>query len=117
MSTYIDLRSLERLKEAASDCNKERFVQDIVELFLTSYPSSLKSLEEAVHLQDGRRIQRSSHHLRGLCLNVGAMMMANLCAQIEAADIPANIHHVHKWTLDLREAADKTAQSLRALQY
>jgi two-component system, sensor histidine kinase and response regulator len=83
-------------------------VDQLVDLFMQSTPPLLGELREAVDGDDGERLRRAAHKLKGSCQNIGATFMATLCGSLEAGE------HDPRATLDgLHAALDPTEQAIR----
>jgi two-component system sensor histidine kinase/response regulator len=59
-------------------------VDQLVDLFVQSTPPVLAELREALGAEDGERVRRAAHKLKGSCQNIGATFMATLCRSLEA---------------------------------
>lgn len=114
-STLLDLDAIERLKDSAYDQDKAAFVKEIIGLFLESYPKILEALAAFLVQRDLQKVQRQAHHLKGLCLQVGARGMAAASLALESAATVDELDVLAGRFEALRAAADRTASALRSL--
>jgi HPt (histidine-containing phosphotransfer) domain-containing protein len=67
---------------------------ELVEVFLTTGAQRLGKLREAINAGDAPAVQMNAHSLRGSCGNLGAMAMAQICAELEAAAGQSNLDDI-----------------------
>jgi HPt (histidine-containing phosphotransfer) domain-containing protein len=70
-----------RLREATLE--DDEFLVELVEMFLADAADQLALLEAAIDSPDRSEVSRKAHRLWGACSNVGAEVMAQLCAELE----------------------------------
>ncbi len=61
----------------------QSFVDEMIESFLLDVGESMQALEEAVATRDVERFRFAAHALKSCLNNIGAKVMASLCAQLE----------------------------------
>jgi signal transduction histidine kinase/DNA-binding response OmpR family regulator len=63
---------------------------EVMSAFLTESTACMRTLREALHLEDDRKIRAAAHNLKGSSGVFGARALADLCASLEraAADAP-----------------------------
>lgn len=64
--------------------NNEGLLQRVITLFLSTAPAQLDELKSAA-VTDLALTQRLAHSMKGICGNIGAEQMMNLCARLEQA--------------------------------
>jgi len=62
--------------------DKELF-WEMVDEFLISVPSQLKTLEQSIHKKDTKEVEREAHSLKGAAANLGAKRIADLSFKLE----------------------------------
>jgi CheY-like chemotaxis protein/HPt (histidine-containing phosphotransfer) domain-containing protein len=60
-----------------------RLLKEIVALFRSDYPSSLRSIERAVGRQDGEALRSAAHKLKGSIATLGAVAGSRAAAELE----------------------------------
>ncbi len=58
-------------------------IEDLIEIFESSYPETIKSLEEAIQNKDHKNIELHAHTLKGMVANFFAMDVKEQCFVIE----------------------------------
>lgn len=67
-----------------------QLLAEIVGLFLEDCPGMFERLDEALRLEDGERIWRAAHAIKGSVSNFGAESAASLAARLETAALQAS---------------------------
>jgi HPt (histidine-containing phosphotransfer) domain-containing protein len=75
----IDHRQLETLR----GLGKPELLAEVIGIFIESAAEELPQIHAAIDQGDAETVGDVAHHLKGSCLNVGAMVMGHLCEQIE----------------------------------
>ena len=63
---------------------KARWTDSIAQIFVDSVPTQIAGLSDAISSQQSLELKLTAHKLKGTCLAVGALQMAELCRQLEA---------------------------------
>jgi len=74
----LDVKTLKSLQEDGED----EFAE-LIELFITSAPSSMVDMKLAVEKSDAKALAIAAHTLKGSCSNWGASPLRELCAELE----------------------------------
>ena len=92
----------------------------LIETYLEGLPEALRSLEEGLQEQDGERVVKAAHRLKGASLNLGVAEIADLSLQIERRgrenDLPgvrALLEELESKTEHVRRELESTRKSLR----
>lgn len=102
---------------ALSNPGEPDLFAEVVSLFLGSAPDGIAALRTAVHAMDLHAIGQSAHRLRGGALEIGAVRMAVVCAEIEqAANTGALPNGVERWDALRCEFALVRAELEQAIQ-
>jgi HPt (histidine-containing phosphotransfer) domain-containing protein len=99
----VDDAVLGELRETVGD--DPEFIAELVDEFLQDAPAQLESLRDGVTSGDASRVTRAAHTLKGNSRTFGAMELASLCQEAEAAarlgDLEAVLSRVdaieHEW--------------------
>jgi signal transduction histidine kinase/DNA-binding response OmpR family regulator/HPt (histidine-containing phosphotransfer) domain-containing protein len=70
---------------------EEGIVAELVGMFLEDTPPRLASLREAMQRGDARDVEDFAHALKGSASNMGAALLAEVCARLEAAGISGEL--------------------------
>jgi HPt (histidine-containing phosphotransfer) domain-containing protein len=85
---------------------------EVAQAFLAVTPGRLARLREAAQRADTVEVRQIAHQVRGSCGAVGAIAMAALAAELEAAD---SISDMHPIVLRLEDVFAQTRPLLDAL--
>jgi HPt (histidine-containing phosphotransfer) domain-containing protein len=66
---------------------------EVAHLFLVDVPIHLSALHAAIAGADSEAVRQIAHRLRGSALEMGALRMAPVCADIEQAARAGSIEH------------------------
>ena len=64
-------------------CGEREIVSEVLALFQSDTQSRLRALRGSVQAGDRRRARMEAHSLKGSAVQVGAIAMAELCAELE----------------------------------
>jgi HPt (histidine-containing phosphotransfer) domain-containing protein len=67
-----------------TDDGEDDFLTEVIDIFLHDTPGILAELCNAIEKGDARLTQRYGHKLKGSSANLGAVLMAEVCAELEA---------------------------------
>ena len=81
-SHSLDMETIAVLKELGGDDDPELF-NEIVDLFLEDTPTRLRALQAAAAEGDARAVEETAHALKSSCGNLGALLLADLCRELE----------------------------------
>jgi HPt (histidine-containing phosphotransfer) domain-containing protein len=89
----IDLGVLESLAEAQGDGEPD-LVVELIDLFLADAPLRVAIMSEAMANSDARLLGRAAHALKGSSSTLGAIQVAESCAELEQLTRDGSLHHV-----------------------
>ena len=78
----IDMQVIENLRELGGE-DEPGLLLEVVGLYLADAPQRLRDIERALEQGDLRLLERAAHTLKSSSLNVGAVLLAQLCRDIE----------------------------------
>ena len=78
----LDSDILNRLKVLASDDSKS-LIKDVIDMFTSSSPKAFSDLRNSLKKKDFEEFNRSAHHYKSTCMNVGATRMRNIMHRLE----------------------------------
>ena len=81
-SSPIDPDVIQSLKDLGGEDEPELF-RELVGMFLRDTPPRLEALGQALESGDAGELERVAHAMKSSCGNLGAVVMAELCYQIE----------------------------------
>jgi HPt (histidine-containing phosphotransfer) domain-containing protein len=108
----LDRATLESLWELGGDTPS--LLEDVAERFIDTAPMDIAVLAGAVATGDLAAAARAAHALKGSCGAVGAMRMARLAAEIEAAAVARRPETLTAAGPDMERAFDEVRIALRA---
>jgi len=109
----IDLAVLDRLKAISGE--GDRFVSDLLSMFLLDLPGRLAEVERAVTEGNGELLRQVAHTLKGAARNIGASLLAELCAEVESLADRSQIHRAGGRVLVLKEEAARLEERCRRI--
>lgn len=83
-SAPIDLDVIQSLKDLGGEDEPGLF-RELVDMFLRDTPPRMEALGQALEAGDAGSLERVAHSMKSSCGNLGAVVMADLCAQLEKA--------------------------------
>ena len=99
----IDMTVIETLRELGGD-DDPGLVGELIDLYLLDAPDRLRELEQALEGGDVDLLERAAHTLKSASANIGAVLLSDLCQDLECLAREAPIE----------KAGDLVAQSLEA---
>ncbi|HVE71716.1 MAG TPA: response regulator [Thermoanaerobaculia bacterium] len=106
----LDKKMLDRLREVGPD-----FLREIAKIYLDDAPARLVALREAVEQRDSRAIFTAAHAFKSGSGNIGAMVVHDLCAELEAMGRHGNLSGVTEKLAELERESARVEQALSAL--
>ncbi len=76
-----DARQLKKL--VAEFNNDSQFFKDVAEMFISDYPPMVATLKQSIEEEDGERLGRTAHALKGMARNFQVDGAANVALQLE----------------------------------
>jgi HPt (histidine-containing phosphotransfer) domain-containing protein len=84
-----------------------RLLKEIVGLFRSDYPASLRTIEQAVGRQDGEALRSAAHKLKGSIATLGAVAGCRAAAELEKIAASDDLSEAHTAYLHLRDHIDR----------
>jgi len=81
----IDAMIVEELQKITGSGDTDLFIE-IADQFLTLMPGWIRNLQCAIEANDLTAVRHQAHKLRGLCQQIGAERMAEVCRHLESTD-------------------------------
>ena len=75
---HLDMEQLNELKEVLED-----EFQVLINTYLTDAQLRLKLIEEGLDIKNYEQVRLAAHSLKGASANIGALILAQLCEQLE----------------------------------
>ena len=75
---HLDMEQLNELKEVLED-----EFQVLINTYLIDAQSRLKLIEEGLDTKNYEQVRLAAHSLKGASANIGALILAQLCEQLE----------------------------------
>lgn len=83
IASRLDYQVIRTLAEMSGPGEPD-FLSKIISMFLRSTPPLLESLKQSATDGDLRRVQKASHDLKSSSATLGAVALADLCADLES---------------------------------
>ena len=109
-TVYDQFSFLERLMGDAE------MAKMVIETFLDDIPNQIESLKASIETEDIETIECITHTIKGAALNIGAEVLGELAAEIEAACKDGNISLVHECWPELQEQFDQLKKAITQSQ-
>lgn len=100
----IDWSTIDDLTRTLDESQRKNLYDTVLGIYCTDTPNQLKALFDAIDAGDVEQVHATAHAVKSVSLNVGAVRVARLAADIEAAAREGRI-----------EASDETRQALTDL--
>ena len=78
----IDVQALQRLRDALGEGDREGMTE-LINYYLTETPKLMQAINEAACKNDAVALNHAAHSLKASSAYLGAIAVANLCAQLE----------------------------------
>jgi HPt (histidine-containing phosphotransfer) domain-containing protein len=103
---HLDQQALATLKDVMEDD-----FSLLVNTFLQDSENRLKTLNSLIDSDNQDAIRRAAHSFKGSCGNVGAPILASLCAELEKKAVANDIDNI-KHNIDLIKTEYEIVKSL-----
>lgn len=107
MSEFVDQSVIDGLKELGGD----EFIQELSSLFLTQSKEIYDDLKNAVTSKDHDKIYKSSHKLKGSCLNIGAGKLSEISKILELKGKTQDLDGVDVLFIEFTDIYNKTMEA------
>ena len=111
MSNIIDISVIEGLREIGD----QEFVSELIEMFLQQSDEIMKEIKISCEKKDADSLSKSSHKLKGSCLNLGAVDMSKICQDIEQNTRENNLNDIDNKVNSLENIYQKTRNELKKI--
>lgn len=111
VTDVIDWQHLEGLRELQQE-GEEDILGELIDLFVADAPERLSALAAAVEGGDANGVRSEAHALKGSCANLGAIQMAQACAEIEARARDNDIREAPRLLSELNTEFDRARAAL-----
>ncbi len=88
-------------------------MQELIELFIRDGDQQLADLRDEVARGDWAALAKTAHKLKSISFNVGAVKLANLCGDLEAAAMAGTVDTISAQGAEITALYDATKQALR----
>ena len=90
--SFVCAEKISGFRQLEGDTGQDVLVS-VIDLFIERTPPMFKEARRAVMGNDGPRVARLAHTLKGSCSNFGAQRMGAACDRLEAAAIGADMRN------------------------
>lgn len=99
MIKIIDNKVIDDLMEIGD----KEFLDEMIDIFLSQSEGLIQEITQASETGNVSKLLKSSHKLKGSCLNLGASELGNICHQLEVMSKKADLSDVNK-VIDLLDS-------------
>ena len=110
----LDPTAFKQLRTLGVATGQPEIVGDMIGRFKTSAPSRIASIRKAVYSSDRPNIEFEAHTLRGSCLALGALELAETCRQIETSGDAVSPDRLHQLTAHAEDTLSRTLDAMEA---
>jgi HPt (histidine-containing phosphotransfer) domain-containing protein len=107
----IDPIALQNLRELSPDDNGE-FFREIVGIFLADTPIRLAELDECIRSQDGVKLTRTAHSIKGSSANLGAQLLRVAAERLEHTPRGAPASQIEPMVAEIRAQFERAKAEL-----
>ena len=108
----LDTGVLDELRASVGD--DEAFISDLIATYVGEGTDHLEAMEAAAAARDAAAIVRPAHTLKSSSAALGAMRLAQIAREIEAAGRAGEVEGLAGQVADARTAWDETLSAMRA---
>jgi HPt (histidine-containing phosphotransfer) domain-containing protein len=83
----VDVDALSELERSVGD--DREFLRDLVETYLDDAPKQLEEMRAGLALGNVESVNRAAHTLKSNSASLGALILSQLCRELEALTAPA----------------------------
>ncbi len=92
-----------------------QLLREVVRVFASEYPDTLRAIEEAVQMRDAVRLQNAGHLLKGSLLQLSASGAAGTAAELEERAANGHLDSASSLIAKIRSEIDVLMQMLKAM--
>jgi PAS domain S-box-containing protein len=85
----------------------------VIETFLSEVPQHLRALKSAIDSGDTTKAVRTAHTFKGASANIGGLILADLCRDLEQRGQQADVTGMYSEFLRLQAESERLAEALR----
>jgi two-component system, sensor histidine kinase and response regulator len=79
---YLDLNVLEKISKLDNGSNE--FLKKIVDLYLRETPFLISQMHQGIQEKNSEKISQAAHSLKSTSANMGAVIISNICQDLES---------------------------------
>jgi HPt (histidine-containing phosphotransfer) domain-containing protein len=92
-----------------------QLLREVVRVFASEYPDTLRTIEEAVQMRDAARLQNAGHVLKGSLLQLSAFTAAGTAAELEERAANGHLESAGSLIGKIRTEIDVLMQLLKTM--
>ena len=100
---------------AMDEAGNDGFLDQLVNAFSDAWPQDMTNLRQAVGRADGEGIRKAAHRMKSASANLGAIELANLCADVESAGRNHDAATANKMLITLEHAHQNALITLQSV--
>ena len=108
MNNLIDQDVIDSLTEIGD----KEFLVELIDIFLSQSKGLIQEIIKAVGECNASDLMKSSHKLKGSCLNLGANDLGNICHQLEAKGKENDFSNIAQIIQPLDSVYQQTCEAL-----
>jgi signal transduction histidine kinase/CheY-like chemotaxis protein/HPt (histidine-containing phosphotransfer) domain-containing protein len=110
----LDLEALERLRSELAGLGPGKSADPLIRQFVDTMSERVEAIADAAQRGDAEQVEREAHSLKGASATLGAVRLAEVCAELEEAGYKADLARALTLVDELVAATDATRAALEA---
>ena len=112
--SLLDLEMLDSYRELASPEDPD-FFRRYLKTFLEGIPVQIENIEASIRSADAAQMARAAHAIKSSCMNVGASVLVERCAKLEAIGKSGSISGAESLYPEIAELFRRLVEEVHAL--
>lgn len=112
----IDRETIDMLREMDAIATEDHLLLELIDDFLFHSADLVKAIQFSLRMHMEAELAAQSHSLKGASLNIGALVLFQVCDTIETLARQHKLSQVAHWSTELDNAYQKTALILNEMR-
>ena len=105
----IDRETIDMLREMDAIATEDHLLLELIDDFLFHSADLVKAIQFSLQMRMESELAAQSHSLKGASLNIGALVLFQVCDTIETLARQHKLSHLEHWSTELDNAYQQTA--------
>ena len=112
----IDRETIDVLREMDAITTEDHLLLELIDDFLLHSADLVKAIQVSLQMQREAELAAQSHSLKGASLNIGALVLFQVCDTIETLARQHKLSRMDHWRTELDNAYQQTALILSEMR-